>query len=286
MASTYIKSPLNYMGGKYKILPTIIPLMQKRRIGTFYDVFAGGFNVGINIDCKDVLCNDQIPFLIDMFKLFSNLSFDEVSDKIDSLISEYNLSKTNKEGYLALRKQYNKTQDSLELFVLTCFSFNHQIRFNSKHEFNTPFGKDRSSYNKNIESNLKDFIDKLNKKNVTFSTKDFRDIDYSLLTPEDFAYFDPPYLISTGTYNDGKRGFKDWKERDETDLLSILDGLNDRGIPFALSNAMHNKGLSNDLLIDWAKDYTVHFIDNSFSNCSYHYKDRTSETVEVLITNY
>ena len=40
-----IKSPLNYIGGKYKILPQILPLFPKN-IDTFIDLFAGGCNVG------------------------------------------------------------------------------------------------------------------------------------------------------------------------------------------------------------------------------------------------
>ena len=44
-----IKSPLNYIGGKYKLLPQILPLMPDN-IKVFVDLFGGGFNVGINID--------------------------------------------------------------------------------------------------------------------------------------------------------------------------------------------------------------------------------------------
>lgn len=39
--SDYIKSPLNYVGGKYKLLNDIIPMFPSE-IGTFVDVFAGG----------------------------------------------------------------------------------------------------------------------------------------------------------------------------------------------------------------------------------------------------
>ncbi|MCA6072598.1 MAG: DNA adenine methylase, partial [Endomicrobium sp.] len=44
MNETFIKSPLNYVGGKYKILPQIIPLFPKD-INCFVDLFAGGANV-------------------------------------------------------------------------------------------------------------------------------------------------------------------------------------------------------------------------------------------------
>lgn len=55
--SEYIKSPLNYVGGKYKLLPQILPLFPKN-IDTFVDLFGGGFNVGINVPAKEVIYND------------------------------------------------------------------------------------------------------------------------------------------------------------------------------------------------------------------------------------
>ena len=281
----YIKSPMNYTGGKYKILEHIIPSFPKK-IDNFVDLFAGGLNVGINVNANTIYANDQITYLIELYKMFQDTTTDELLKKIKERIETYSLSQTNAEGYNALRAEYNKSKSLLDLFVLTCFSFNHQIRFNSKHEFNTPFGKDRSSFNDSIERNLILFCDALHKKNIILSTGDFRDFDISKLSSGDVVYCDPPYLITTGSYNDGKRGFKDWTETEDADLLSLLDKLNDRGILFALSNVFAHKGQTNDALIEWSKKYNVLYIDKTYSDCSYHFKDRGTKTVEVLITNY
>ena len=62
--------------------------------------------------------------------------------------------------------------------------------------------------------------------------------------------------------------------------------MNSRGIKFALSNVLYHKGLSNDLLIEWSKKYKVHYIDKSYANCSYHFKEKNAKTVEVVITNF
>lgn len=37
----YVKSPLNYTGGKYKLLPQLLELLPKQ-VNTFVDLFAGG----------------------------------------------------------------------------------------------------------------------------------------------------------------------------------------------------------------------------------------------------
>jgi DNA adenine methylase len=281
----FIKSPLNYIGGKYKLLPELFSAFvpNPRR---FVDLFAGGFNVGINVKAEEIYCNDQITYLIDLFQYFRNTAFTEITNSIYCRIKEYTLSDTNEDGYKALRCAYNKRPNPLDLFVLTCYAFNHQIRFNSKHEFNTPFGRERSAYNDRIERNISYFCNAIKEKNVIFSTVDFSMFDFGDFDDRDFVYCDPPYLISTGSYNDGKRGFKDWTEKEERALLTLLDRLDANGVKFALSNVFYHKGASNDLLIEWSERYTVQYLDKTYSNCSYHFKDRSTKTIEVLITNY
>ncbi len=285
MKQGYIKSPLNYIGGKHKLLNKIIPEFP-RSINRFVDLFAGGLNVGINVEAEIIYANDYLHFLIDMYEYFKRETKENILGEIDRKIVVYELSNTNEAGYKKLREDYNKNKNILDLFVLTCYSFNHQIRFNNSHGFNTPFGKNRSSYNESIKSNLIRFLEALHRKNIIFSRNDFIDFDFSILEKEDLVYCDPPYLITTGSYNDGKRGFKNWTEKEEKQLLLILDTLHSKGIHFALSNVLLHKGEENKLLLNWSKKYKINHIDNNYSNCNYQLKNRNAKTVEVLITNY
>ena len=285
MKGQYIKSPMNYTGGKYKILEHIIPSFPSD-LNNFVDLFAGGLNVGINVNAKHIYANDQITYLIELYRFFKEIPTEELISRSASRITEFELSQTNVDGYNRLRAEYNQTRSILDLFVLTCYSFNHQIRFNSKHEFNTPFGKERSSYNTSIEKNLIQFCRALKDKDIQLSNIDFREMDLSMLKAGDLIYCDPPYLITTGSYNDGKRGFKDWTPEEDRALLELLDRLNERGVLFALSNVFAHKGQTNDELIEWSKKYNTSYIDKTYSNCSYHFKDRDTKTVEILITNY
>lgn len=282
--SKYIKSPLNYTGGKYKILGDILPCFPEN-IGTFVDLFGGGFNVGVNVGADKIIYNDHNLFLSHMFEYFKQNGL-KVIDDIYSRIEIYDLSEENAEGYLELRKNYNENKDILDLFVLTCYSFNHQIRFNSRHEFNTPFGKNRSAYNKTIEENLTNFINSLQSKNIEFYSKDFTFLYDLDLGENDFVYCDPPYLISNASYNDGKRGFKNWGVNEETQLLELLDYLNTKGVKFALSNVLTHKGMKNDILIKWSKKYNIKYIEKTYNNSSYQRKNKDKETREVLICNY
>lgn len=284
----FIQSPLNYIGGKYKLLPQILPYFPQK-INTFVDLFCGGCNVGINVDAQKIVFNDNLSYLIDLYKTFHISNNDTVIGHIDNRINQFNLSLTNAEGYKHLRQLYNEERNPLDLFVLVAYSFNHQIRFNNSHEFNNPFGKERSSFNPKMKSNLDDFLNALHKKEVEFVSSNFDDFDLSSYGSDDFVYCDPPYLITTGTYNDGKRGFTGWNNDEEIKLLKVLDGLNNRNVKFGLSNVLTHKGKTNDVLNKWIVDndlYVTHLKKN-YSNSNYHTIDRnTQATDEVLITNY
>ena len=279
----YIKSPLNYVGGKYSLLNDILPCFPDN-INNFVDLFTGGLNVGINVTANTIYANDQIDYLIEMYEYFQKTYIDEIVSNICKVIGDYELTCNGVEQFNKLRDDYNANQTPLVLFVLTCYCFNHHIRFNNNHEFNTSVGL--SGYNADIEKNLIQFISALKHKNIIFSTGDFRDFNFNHLSPGDLVYCDPPYLISVGPYNDGKRGFGDWHEQEERDLLTLLDTLNQRGINFALSNVLYHKGEANNTLIEWSKKYNITYLDKEYANCNYHIKNKDGVTVEVLITNY
>ena len=178
----------------------------------------------------------------------------------------------------------------MDLFVLIAYSFNHQIRFNNNHEFNNPFGRERSSFNASMKQNLEKFIIRLKETNIGFANVCFNNFDFKFLNSNDFVYCDPPYLITTGTYNDGKRGFKGWTDREEKQLLKTLDNLDNQNVKFALSNVLEHKGKSNDILKSWISrnpNYKINFINFHYSNSNYQTLDRNkSASIEVLITNY
>lgn len=284
-----IKSPLNYIGGKTKLLPQLLPLFPSQ-IDNFIDLFAGGCNVGINVSANKIHFNDNLIYLVEMYKTFHQNPLENTLTHIENRICEFGLSQTNEDGYKQMRNIYNNEKNPLDLFVLIAFSFNHQIRFNNNHEFNNPFGRDRSCYNPAMKGNLINFIIRLKESEIDFSAKDFENYNFSKFSTDDFVYCDPPYLITTGTYNDGKRGFKGWGEKEEKNLLCKLDELNNQNIRFALSNVLEHKGKENMILKNWVKsnsNYRVNFLNYHYSNSNYHtiVRDKNS-SVEVLITNY
>ncbi|WP_249030200.1 Dam family site-specific DNA-(adenine-N6)-methyltransferase [Tannockella kyphosi] len=279
----YIKSPLNYIGGKYKLLPQIMPLFPPQ-INTLVDLFSGGANVGINTNANSIICNDINTKIIEMFTAFQQIDEQEIVFQIERNIKSFKLSKENQEGFLKFRDYYNNCPNPIDLYTLACYSFNYQFRFNNDLKYNNPFGKNRSQFSENMRTNLLLFVRKLKHTNIRFTNMDFARFDISNLGETDLVYCDPPYLITTGSYNDGNRGFKDWGENEETELYELLDKLNVQGVKFALSNVLTHKGKTNEILMNWSKKYKVVHLNFDYSNSSHNTVKGVSD--EVLIINY
>lgn len=306
----FIQSPLNYTGGKYKLLKQILPNFPNK-IDTFVDLFCGGCNVGININAKEVIYNDLNKNLLYLYNTFKNLDKEITFYWINYIIKEYNLSLVsehgysfyncesskglgdyNRNGFLKLRADFNnKTLSQNEdyyyyimLYVIIVYAFNNQIRFNSNGEFNLPVGK--RDFNNKIQDKLSKFIDRLKEQNSVFTCLDFRNFDIKTLTENDFVYADPPYLITCATYNE-QGG---WTEKDENDLLDFLDNLSENRIKFALSNVLSSKGKENKILKAWVERninrYRVIHLNYNYANSNYQTKDKTKSSDEVLIVNY
>ena len=298
-----VKSPLNFTGGKYKLLPQLVPLFPSD-ISTFVDLFCGGCNVGVNVTAKKIICNDIDSNLIGLFSFFKGKSYDDLLPKIQEVINKFNLSNSEKNGYsfyncnsanglgnfnrtgfLNLRKTFNTLSKSNEnyylyLYILIVYAFNNQIRFNSNGEFNLPVGK--RDFNLRMQNKLKNFLAALETKNISFSNYYFSDIKIPELSEKDFVYADPPYLITCATYNE-----KSWNEDEEKKLLSYLDELSKNKIRFALSNVLSTDNKTNTILQAWLNErkYNCHHLDFSYKNSNYH-KKNIAKTDEVLITNY
>ena len=300
-----IPSALNYTGGKYKLLSQILPLFPKDA-DQVVDLFCGGCNVGINVDCNKVLFNDSNEYLMGLLDTFRRLTKEEIFDWIYKSIDKYGLSlvskngydfyncesskglgEYNKAGYNKLRDDFNKkaSKDNeyyLMLYLLIVYSFNNQLRFNRKGEFNLPVGK--RDFNSKMQGKLEAFIDRVKSGDYRFTTDDFRNVNKEGYTDKSFFYADPPYLITCATYNE-QAG---WTENDEKDLLNYLEALDKKGIRFALSNVLESKGKKNVILLEWInqnKKFKVIPLNYNYTNSNYHTR-KDGITKEVLVVNY
>lgn len=295
------RSPLFYVGDKYKLVGEIKTKFPTS-ITRFIEPFVGGGSVFMNIEAKEYLLNDIDKNVVHLHRFLCSHATDEQSffNNIFDIIGRYELScsykgdviphelkkqfvKTyyahyNKENFIRMREDYNRSDrsDDALLYVLLIYGFNRMLRFNNKGEYNLPVGN--VDFNRNTVEALKDYFRIVSGRNISWSSMDYKMfLRECKINADDFVYLDPPYLITFSEYN------KLWNDKNEAELLAILDELNGCGVRFAISNVTHYKGKENAMFTKWAKRYTTYQIKSNY--ISYH--DNTIKKFnEVLVTNY
>ena len=301
MKKTTLRSPLFYVGDKYKLIEEIGAYFPDT-IERFIEPFVGGGSVFMNTTAKQYCLNDIDCYIIKLHKYLSKASNNEIIffHNIEKIIKKYGLSYSYKEDIipLELKQQYKKTyfakynkvayekmrmdfnnskeEDIATLYLLLIYGFNRMLRFNKKGLFNLPVGN--VDFNSNVVIALKNYFQEIKNKQPIWYNLDYKSFLKEIApTNNDFIYLDPPYLITSSEYN------KLWSNNDEIELLKLLDGLNEKIIKFAISNVTHYKDKENNIFIDWAKKYKTHPIKSNY--ISYH-DNSIKQFNEVLITNY
>lgn len=293
------RSPLFYVGDKYKLIPQLLEHFPKK-INRFIEPFTGGGSVFLNIEANKFLLNDIDTniYKIHDFLMSQSENKEEFFSTILLKAKKYNLSRSfhedivpielkrewkktyyakfNKTGYYKLREDYNENKEILDLYLLLIYGFNRMLRFNSKNKFNVPVGN--VDFNSNVYNSLENYFDFINNNNIYWHNKDYKDFLGCIEFKEnDFIYLDPPYLISSSEYN------KIWDDNKEIELLNTLDSINKKNIKFAISNIIYHKNNKNEIFKSWMGKYDYNYINSNY--ISYH--DNTiKKTIEVLVKNY
>lgn len=281
---TYINTPFNYTGSKYKLLPI---LLEKFDYGKdyFIDLFTGGGSIYTNIldKYKKVLVNDIIEDLIGIHKAL--LESDDIIKKTKLL----SLTKEDQDIFLKLRESYNddKTPEKLWALMLGCTS--NLMRFNQNGFFNQTWGK--RQWNSSTEKKVIDFKNHIRqyRDKIIFSSKDFYKIIPSKLT---FVYIDPPYgrikkqngsisnkQISEAGYNNY------WLKHHDEKLYEYIHSLNNNNHTFMVSGVLEHKSNTSWMLDKLINDgFLYQEIDFNYNKVSR--RENKNNTKEIIIMNY
>ena len=272
------ESPLNYIGSKAKMIDELKCFFPPN-IGTFIDGFGGGFNVGINSKAEKIIYNELNHFVKDLVESFRVNDTYQYLLYMKRIIKKYNLKKEDSKTYTEARDYYNSLpfskRDPKLLYTIILYGFNQQIRFNGDHGFNNPVGM--RWFNDKVLEKMISFSRVIKEKNIEFENLDYTELT-DLIDSDTFIYLDPPYRLTTGAYNDGKRGFKGWGIDAEKRLFKFADFLNEKSIRFMISYVIEHKGKTNEELKNWIKTNNYRLI-------------KVNEVVgiqrkEILIVNY
>jgi DNA adenine methylase Dam len=306
---TFIKSPLNYTGNKFRILEQISKYFPKK-VNTFVDLFSGGATVGFNVNADKIILIDNNEKVINLLKYLATVDIRDLIQQFEIIIERYNLSFSAKYGYSKykgendgnnglknfnqigfknLKNHYNNivdknsTEANNYLYLLMVYGFNNDIRFNSNGEFNLPIGK--TDLNSSNIKKLREFSKRAKQINYQFILGDFRDpLIQNVIKDAEFIYADPPYLITRATYNE-KNG---WSTEKEIEFLEFMNNINNLDKKFVISNVIEKKGHKNNILIDWVKssNFKVIDIDYHYRSSSYNKINRDGSEREIIITNW
>lgn len=293
-----VKSPIFYMGNKYDLLPNLLTYFPKKeKVKQFVDLFGGSGVVSLNVPYDNIIYNEINHNIFNLLHKILNTKPEKTINHIKNRVGEFDLPvegiEKGVEGYEKFEKQYykfrefyneQKEKDYLDLYTLTFFSFSNLIRFNSKSEFNMPYGH-RCYLDKTHEYNIIKAYYVVQNKNMQMLNMDaFELLGKIKQNDNQFIYLDPPYANTMAIYNES-RAFGGWNLEHDEKLFNELDRLNALGIKWAMSNVLENKGIKNTHIEEWANNNGYKIID--FEDKQYSALGKgNAKSREVLIVNY
>lgn len=182
------RSFLKWAGGKFRLADDINKLLPKHKT-CLIEPFVGAGSVFLNTRFERYILADINPDLINLF----NIVKQDVESYIQALQPIFYHQDANTAAYYyARRQEFNLSQDPFQrsvLFVyLNRFGFNGLCRYNSKNEFNVPFGAYKNHYFPQDE--LRFFAQKA--QSAVFICADFHET-FKLADDSSVIYCDPPY---------------------------------------------------------------------------------------------
>ena len=240
--------PLKIQGIKTKLVPFIADSIKWDGNGTYFEPFMGSGVVGFNLEPKHAIFSDTNPYII---QFYNDIKSKFITPEIVRTYLEneaLKLSSTPADKfsyYYEVRDRFNVNHNSLDFLFLQRSNFNGMMRFNSKGEYNVPFGRKPDRFQKALITKIVNQVawtqSVIEKNDWQFICMPFTEA-FPLMDEDDFAYLDPPYIHRYDGYYDS------WNE-DYANLLAELTQATKAG--YAFSMWYKNKYRKNSHLEKW-----------------------------------
>jgi len=209
--------PLKWAGGKRWLVPILREFWLTAPNRRLVEPFCGGLAVALGLNPDQALLNDLNPHLINFYQHIQQGLSITIPLQNDELLFYTYRSRFND----LIRQGQSHTAEHAALFYyLNRTDFNGLCRFNSKDEFNVPFGKYKTI---NYQTDFSAYQPVLSR--WIFQAGGFDQIN---VQPDDFIYADPPYDVPFVSYS--KEGFT-W-----ADQVRLIEWLAAHPGPVLLSN--------------------------------------------------
>ncbi len=188
-AAHHPRPPLKWAGGKRWLVPHVRKLWHRHDHRRLVEPFCGGLAVALGLVPERALLNDLNPHVVNFYRhvrrgLVISLPMENARDAYYAYRQLFN-------ALLAAGRGHTAEAASL-FYYLNRTGYNGLCRFNSRGEFNVPFGSfARIAY-------VRDF----SAYRAVFSRWEFSSVDFEALRLKtgDFVYADPPYDVPFTQY--------------------------------------------------------------------------------------
>jgi len=272
-----MKPLVKYRGGKSKEIPHIIKHIPEYR-GKYIEPFFGGGALYFYLEPKKAIINDINSKLISFYNGIKT-DFESIQNELTQLEKIYTInrikfeelkSKTpelrvdddNEALYYQIRDMFNdltkkKFSDALLYFFINKTAYSGMIRYNSKGEFNVPYGRYSNLNTTLVTENHSKLLSKAKIYNV-----DYRHI-FELAKEDDFSDY------GNIEHKDG------FNEKNHIELANAYKNLSCKAL-MVIGRTPLTEKLYGDMIVDeYRKLYAVN-IRNRFKSAASH----------ILISNY
>lgn len=197
-----VRPPLKWAGGKRWQVPYLRGLWQPHSHRRLVEPFCGGLAVALGLEPKRALLNDANVHLINFYRWLKKGLRLSVPMENDEALFYRHRARFN----ALVSSGLSESEEAAALFYyMNRTAYNGLCRFNSRGEFNAPFGQYKKiTYVTDFEPFRDAFAD------WKFTSGDFEDLQ---IRPDDFVYADPPYDVEFTAYSQG--GFS-WADQMRT----------------------------------------------------------------------
>jgi DNA adenine methylase len=188
-----LRPPLKWAGGKRWQLPYIQPLWATHTHRRLIEPFAGGLAVVLGLQPRRAVLNDINPHLINFYTWLKR-GFVKTAPPMHNDEDAFYKGRARFNALLA-SGEADSAEAALLFYYLNRTGYNGLCRFNSRGEFNVPFGQYKTI---NYTSDFSAYQNVL--ANWEVRVGDFETLP---LDPQDFVYADPPYDVEFTSYSAG-----------------------------------------------------------------------------------
>ena len=282
-----MKPIIKYRGGKSKEINNFIEFIPNQ-YDRYIEPFAGGAALFFYLAPNAALINDINSRLVNFYSAVRD-DFDSLKAELTRLELTYrsnqmeyeqikmkdksrHVENKNEALYYLLRDMYNgiiekKYLDATLYYFINKTSYSGMLRFNSKGEFNVPFGRYKNFNTQLVSEEHSGLL-----KRTEITNEDYSEI-FNRCTVNDFVFLDPPYdCIFTDYGNIEQNGFTEDNHRR---LAQDFRNLESRSLMVIGKTPLTEELYRPFIRAEYSKTYAVN-IRNRFK----------SESTHLVVTNF